>query len=97
VISLISAMLQLGPAQGAVSIAVVFGIGQLLESYWLTPRLVGERIGLHPVAVLFALLAFGALFGFAGLLLALPLSAVALVVLRRLRRGWLASNFYRRP
>jgi predicted PurR-regulated permease PerM len=96
-VSLISAMLQLGIAQGAIAIAVVFGIGQLLESYWLTPRLVGERIGLHPVAVLFALLAFGALFGFAGLLLALPLSAVVLVVLRRLRRGWLASNFYQRP
>jgi predicted PurR-regulated permease PerM len=97
VVSLISAMLQLGITQGAIAIAVVFGIGQLLESYWLTPRLVGERIGLHPVAVLFALLAFGALFGFAGLLLALPLSAVVLVVLRRLRRGWLASNFYQRP
>ncbi|MEY4213936.1 MAG: hypothetical protein RL458_2162 [Pseudomonadota bacterium] len=97
VVSLISAMLQLGPAQGAMAIAIVFGIGQLLESYILTPRLVGERIGLHPVAVLFALLAFGAVFGFAGLLLALPLSAVTLVVLRRLRHGWLASNFYRRP
>lgn len=97
VVSLISAMLQLGLAQGAIAIAIVFGIGQLLESYWLTPRLVGERIGLHPVAVLFALLAFGALFGFAGLLLALPLSAVVLVVLRRLRRGWIASNFYQRP
>ena len=97
VVSLISAMLQLGPSQGALAIAIVFGIGQLLESYILTPRLVGERIGLHPVAVLFALLAFGAVFGFAGLLLALPLSAVTLVVLRRLRHGWLASNFYRRP
>lgn len=97
VVSLISAMLQLGPAQGALSIAVVFGIGQVLESYWLTPRLVGERIGLHPVAVLFALLAFGALFGFAGLLLALPLAAVVLVVLRRLRRGWLESDFYQQP
>ena len=97
VVSLISAMLQLGPSQGALAIAIVFGIGQLLESYILTPRLVGERIGLHPVAVLFALLAFGAVFGFAGLLLALPLSAVTLVVLRRLRRGWFASDFYRRP
>lgn len=97
IVSLILAMLQLGLAQGAISIAIIFGIGQLLESYWLTPRLVGERIGLHPVAVLFALLAFGALFGFAGVLLALPLAAVALVVLRRLRRGWLDSSFYRQP
>jgi hypothetical protein len=50
----------------------------------LVPRLVGERIGLHPLAVIFALMAFGQLFGFVGLLLALPLSALLLVALRRL-------------
>ena len=61
----------------------------------LTPRLVGERIGLHPLAVIFALLAFGQLFGFVGVLLALPLSAVISVALRRLRHAWLASDFYR--
>ncbi len=95
--SLIAAMLQLGIAQGALTVGIIFGIGQLLEGYWLTPRLVGERIGLHPVAVLFALLAFGTIFGFAGVLLALPLAAAALVVLRRLRNAWLDSDFYRRP
>jgi hypothetical protein len=47
-------------------VAVVFGLGQLIESLYLTPRLVGERIGLHPLAVIFALLAFGQLFGFVG-------------------------------
>ena len=97
VIALISAMLQLGPLDGLLVIAIVYGLGQLLESYWLTPRLVGERIGLHPVAVLFALLAFGTLLGFVGLLLALPLAAAASVVLRRLHEAWLASDFHRRP
>jgi DnaA family protein len=54
-------------------VVVVYGCGQLLESLYLTPRLVGERIGLHPLAVIFALLAFGQLFGFVGVLVALPL------------------------
>jgi predicted PurR-regulated permease PerM len=65
-------------------VAVVYGIGQIVESFVLVPRLVGERIGLHPLAVIFALMAFGQLFGFVGLLLALPLSALLLVALRRL-------------
>ncbi len=96
VLALILGMLQLGVSQGIVTIAIIYGIGQLLESYILTPRLVGERIGLHPVAVLFALLAFGTLFGFAGMLLALPLAAMTLVVVRRLRAAWFASSFYNR-
>ncbi len=65
-------------------VAVVYGIGQIVESFILVPRLVGERIGLHPLAVIFALMAFGQLFGFVGVLLALPLSALLLVALRRL-------------
>jgi predicted PurR-regulated permease PerM len=76
---------------------VVYGIGQVVESVYLTPRLVGERIGLHPIAVILALLAFGALFGFVGVLLALPLSAVVAVGLRRLRTAYLASDFFARP
>ena len=60
----------------------------------VTPRLVGERVGLHPVAVIFALLAFGQLFGFIGVLIALPASAVVLVALRRARRAYLASPLY---
>ena len=66
-------------------VAVVFGAGQLIEGFWLTPKWVGERIGLHPLAVLFALLALGQLFGFVGILIALPASAVLLVALRRMR------------
>jgi predicted PurR-regulated permease PerM len=60
----------------------------------LTPRLVGERIGLHPLAVIFALLAFGQLFGFVGVLIALPVSAVLLVAIRRMRAGYMASRLY---
>jgi len=73
---------------------IAFGVGQMLEGMVVTPWLVGERIGLHPVAVIFALLAFGQLFGFFGILLALPASAALLVGLRELRRKYLDSWTY---
>ncbi|MDE2148352.1 MAG: AI-2E family transporter [Gammaproteobacteria bacterium] len=76
---------------------MVFGIGQTLEATVLTPNLVGDRVGLHPVAVIFALLAGGELFGFAGVLLALPVAAVLMVLLRCARSHWLASPLYRGP
>ena len=76
--------------------AVVYGIGQVLEGFILTPRLVGERIGLHPLGVIFALLAFGEVFGFLGVLLALPVTAALLVALKRVMSAYLASEFYRR-
>jgi predicted PurR-regulated permease PerM len=72
----------------------VYGSGQVVEGFFLTPRLVGERIGLHPLAVIFALLAFGQLFGFVGVLIALPASAVSLVAIRRLRAGYMGSRLY---
>ncbi len=74
---------------------LVFLIGQLLESNIITPKLVGERIGLHPVAVIFALMAFGQLFGFIGVLLALPLAAILYVGLQHLIRRYHVSRFYR--
>jgi len=83
-----------GPARAVVMVAVVYGLGQLVESLYLTPRLVGERIGLHPLAVIFALLAFGQLLGFVGVLIALPASAVLLVAMRRAWAGYLSSNLY---
>ena len=70
------------------------GVGQLLENYVLIPWLIGDRIGLHPLAVIFALLAFGQLFGFAGVLLALPVSAALLVGLRHLRAAYEVSPIY---
>ncbi len=80
--------------QATVMLAVVFGLGQIIESFVLTPRLIGERIGLHPLVVIFALLAFGQLLGFVGVLIALPASAVLLVALRRLRARYFASRLY---
>ena len=88
---------QTGHISALVMVAVVYGLGQLIESFLLTPRLVGERIGLHPLAVIFALLAFGHLLGFVGVLIALPLSAVLLVAGRRMHNSYLDSALYREP
>jgi predicted PurR-regulated permease PerM len=95
VLALVAALLQFGNGYGVCAVAAVYGIGQILEGFFLTPRLVGERIGLHPLAVIFALLAFGQLFGFFGVLLALPASAVLAIALRELRRSYLQSDLYR--
>ena len=83
-----------GGLYGVLVVAGVYGAGQLVESLYLTPRLVGERIGLHPLAVIFALLAFGQLFGFLGVLIALPASAVLLVAIRRMRASYMLSKLY---
>jgi predicted PurR-regulated permease PerM len=95
VVALLAALLQFQALWGVVLVGVVYGLGQVVESMYLTPRLLGERIGLHPIAVIFALLAFGHLFGFVGMLVALPASAVLLVAFRRAQRGYLASDLYR--
>lgn len=84
-----------GVGYAVVMVAVVYGVGQVGESMYLTPRLLGERIGLHPLAVIFALLAFGQLFGFIGVLIALPVSAVLLVAARRAKSSYVASRLYR--
>lgn len=76
------------------AVAGVFAVGQAIEGMLLTPLLVGERIGLHPVAVIFAVLAGGQLFGFIGVLLALPLAAVIAVWLRFVRKHYIASSLY---
>jgi predicted PurR-regulated permease PerM len=90
----LAGLLQFASLKALVMVAVVYGCGQLLESLYLTPRMVGERIGLHPLAVIFALLAFGQLFGFVGVLVALPASAVLLVAIRRARESYMASKLY---
>ena len=91
-LAVLAALLQFGPGTEIIGVLVLFGLGQMLEGFFLTPRLVGERIGLHPVAVLFALLLFGKLFGFFGVLLALPTSAVGLVLIQY---GW--SRYIQSP
>ena len=94
VLALLAGVLQFGGLYGVLVVAGVYGAGQLVESFYLTPRLVGERIGLHPLAVIFALLAFGQLFGFLGVLIALPASAVLLVAIRRMRASYMLSKLY---
>ena len=93
-LALLAGLLQFASAKALLMVAVVYGIGQAAEGFYFTPRLVGERIGLHPLAVIFALLAFAQLFGFVGVLVALPASAVLLVAMRRLRLGYMASKLY---
>ncbi|MEN9670402.1 MAG: hypothetical protein RL018_679 [Pseudomonadota bacterium] len=95
VLALLSGLLQFASIKALVMVAVVYGAGQMVESFFLTPRLVGERIGLHPLAVIFALLAFGQLFGFVGVLVALPASAVLLVAMRRVQANYMASALYK--
>ncbi|HMT37375.1 MAG TPA: AI-2E family transporter [Thermomonas sp.] len=90
----IAAMVQFGDWQHLAGVAVVFTVGQIIESYWLTPKLVGDRIGLHPMAVIFAVTAGGTLFGFLGMLLALPVAAVANVLLRYAHERYTASSLY---
>jgi len=94
VLASMAALMQFDSLWSVAWVWLAFGIGQALEGMAVTPLLVGERIGLHPVAVIFALLAFGQIFGFFGVLLALPASAALLVALRHLRRAYLASSLY---
>jgi len=93
----VAGLLQFASVKALLMVAVVYGSGQVAEGFWLTPRLVGKRIGLHPLAVIFALLAFGQLFGFVGVLVALPASAVLLVAIRRLRVSYMGSRLYQGP
>lgn len=91
-LGMLAALTQFSEAAPILAVLAVFGFGQILEGFLLTPYLVGDRIGLHPLAVLFALMAFGQLFGFVGVLLALPASAALLVAFRMLRRRMVAAE-----
>ncbi|MDH5471505.1 MAG: AI-2E family transporter [Gammaproteobacteria bacterium] len=90
----IAMLLQTHELLQLVPVIIVFGIGQALEGMLLTPLLVGDKIGLHPVAVIFSILAGGQLFGFVGILLALPVAAVIAVVLRHMHGEYKASTFF---
>lgn len=96
-LSSLAAVVQSGDPYSLLMVAVVFGVGQLLEGMVLTPLLIGDRIGLHPVAVIFAILAGGQLFGFMGVLLALPIAAVLVVFLRHLHDHYRGSELYQKP
>jgi predicted PurR-regulated permease PerM len=97
VLAVFSGLLEFNSLSELIPVLLVFGLGQIIESYYLTPSLVGNRIGLHPVVVIFALLAGGQLFGFTGVLLALPASAAIAVALRHVRASYLNSGLYRLP
>lgn len=90
----VAALLQFQDAMHFVSVLIVFGVGHALEGMWLTPWLVGNKIGLHPVAVIFAVLAGGQLFGFLGILVALPVASVIMVLLRHIHERYTVSGFY---
>jgi predicted PurR-regulated permease PerM len=94
VLALVAGLLQFEPLYGLGAVALVYGAGQLLESLVVTPRLLGERINMSPLSVIFALLAFGHLLGFVGVLLALPASALIQVALARVLKAYRASALY---
>ena len=94
VVASLAALFQFQDLIHVVYVALVFGIGQVLEGSFLTPNLVGDRIGLHPVAVIFAVLAGGQLFGFVGVLLALPVAAVIMVFVRVLHARYRESELF---
>ncbi len=92
-----AAIFQFQDAFHLVMVLLVFGLGQAAEGMYLTPKLVGDRIGLHPVTVIFAVLAGGQLFGFLGILLALPVAAALNVVVRNMHQRYRQSELYNSP
>lgn len=94
VVASVAALMQFQEITPLFYVAIVFLTGQMLEGMLLTPWLVGDKIGLHPVAVIFAVLAGGQLFGFVGILLALPVAAVIAVILRHMLARYTQSELY---
>jgi len=92
--AVIAMLVQTGELLDLLPVAAVFVVGQALEGFWLTPTLVGDRIRLHPVAVIFAVMAGGQLFGFLGVLVALPVTAVLAVLVRWMHDEYKASEVY---
>lgn len=93
-LAILSGVLQFGDYYGVVAVAIVYGVGQLLEGMVLTPNIMGNRIGLHPLVIIFSVFVFGQLFGFFGVLLALPLCATVSVLIRRVYSSYRGSEFY---
>jgi predicted PurR-regulated permease PerM len=95
--ALIAAAVQFQDFMHPALVLLVFVVGQSVEGFLLTPWLVGDRVGLHPVAVIFAIMAGGTLFGFLGVLLALPVAAILMVLLRHAHAQYLGSELYGAP
>ena len=94
ILAILAALLQAEGWPPLVGVAVVYGLGQLVESFLLTPYLVGERIGLHPLGVILALMLFGQWLGLLGLLIALPCAALATVLGRRVLQSYRNGDFF---
>jgi predicted PurR-regulated permease PerM len=92
--AILAALVQYGDFMHVAMVLAVFAVGQTMEGFVLVPWLVGDRIGLHPVAVIFAIMAGGQLFGFLGILLALPVAAVSMVLLRHAHDHYRRSGLY---
>ncbi|MCG8543975.1 MAG: AI-2E family transporter, partial [Alphaproteobacteria bacterium] len=95
VVGMVLAIVQFDTILPIAMVAAVFGVGQVIEGNFLTPKLVGDRVNLHAVWIIFALLAGGALFGFVGVLLAIPIAAVIGVLVRFSLSRYLDSTLYR--
>jgi len=94
ILALLAGALQFTGWYGPIAVFVVYGIGQIVEGLFLTPKMVGQRIGMSTLTVIFALFAFGHLFGFVGVLVALPASALIAVATARLRASYTQSSLY---
>jgi predicted PurR-regulated permease PerM len=94
VLALLAGALQFTGWYGPIAVFVVYGIGQIVEGLFLTPKMVGQRIGMSTLTVIFALFAFGHVFGFVGVLVALPASALIAVATARLRASYTQSSLY---
>jgi predicted PurR-regulated permease PerM len=94
ILALLAGALQFTGWYGPIAVFVVYGIGQIVEGLFLTPKMVGQRIGMSTLTVIFALFAFGHLFGFVGVLIALPASALIAVATARLRASYTQSSLY---
>ena len=94
VLALLAGALQFTGWYGPIAVFVVYGIGQVVEGLFLTPKMVGQRIGMSTLTVIFALFAFGHVFGFVGVLIALPASALIAVATARLRASYTQSSLY---
>ncbi|WP_346798496.1 AI-2E family transporter [Halomonas sp. Bachu 37] len=96
-VALVVAFFQYGTWWALLAVVAIFSFGQLMESVVLQPKLLGDKIGLHPVAVIFAVLAGGSLFGLTGVLLALPIAAVIVVLLKEVMERYKNSDLYDTP
>ena len=94
ILALLSVLLQAETGGSFLAVLTLYIVGQAIESFILTPKLVGEKIGLHPVLVVFALILFGSWFGFFGILLALPMSAIILVLCKHAVQSYQNSAWY---